>query len=204
MKQKLLATTVFGACMFLSMQQAKAQWSLTGNAATDTATNFIGTTDNKGLKIKTNNVERMWFGNNGRIGIGTNTPVNTLDILNNTAVTMGIRSLVGGATMSMDRGSATANAAFAYKSLGTVLWNSGMLGNDNFTIRNIVGGANCLVITPANNVAIGTGVPNSKLSVFGNANISAELGIGTAPVTNNSLTIQSGDAAYGTMTLMKR
>jgi hypothetical protein len=32
-------------------------WSLTGNSGTDVATNFIGTTDNVGLKFKVNNLE---------------------------------------------------------------------------------------------------------------------------------------------------
>lgn len=32
-------------------------WSLTGNTGTDVATNFIGTTDNVGLKFKVNNLE---------------------------------------------------------------------------------------------------------------------------------------------------
>ncbi len=38
---------------------AKAQWSLNGNSGTNPPSNFIGTTDNKDLVFKTNNVERF-------------------------------------------------------------------------------------------------------------------------------------------------
>lgn len=42
-------------------------WSTTGNAGTAVATNFLGTTDNVGLRIRTNNAERFEFTNNGRL-----------------------------------------------------------------------------------------------------------------------------------------
>ncbi|MQP25458.1 hypothetical protein GFJ94_10315 [Flavobacterium sp. LMO8] len=46
-------------------------WSVTGNAGTSTATNFIGTTDNVGFIIRTNNLNRMTVNSNGNIGINT-------------------------------------------------------------------------------------------------------------------------------------
>ncbi|PZU80016.1 MAG: hypothetical protein DI529_16995 [Chryseobacterium sp.] len=48
-----------------------AQWSLTGNSGTTTS-NFIGTTDDKDLLIKTNNTTRIKVFKGGRIGIGVN------------------------------------------------------------------------------------------------------------------------------------
>lgn len=43
-------------------------WELTGNAGTTAGTNFIGTTDNEDLVIKTNNVEYLrLFGSNGTL-----------------------------------------------------------------------------------------------------------------------------------------
>lgn len=73
MKKFMISLLAIGS---LSLGQAvKAQnWSLTGNAGTDPATNFIGTTDSKVLKIKTNNQVRMYFKTNGDIGVGTITP----------------------------------------------------------------------------------------------------------------------------------
>lgn len=47
-------------------------WSLTGNTATATGTNFLGTTDNVGLDFRTNNIIRGRFDNNGHFGINAN------------------------------------------------------------------------------------------------------------------------------------
>src|SRR5438046_1998832 len=50
-------TTIF-AGILLSLQ-GFSQWSLTGNAGTNPAVNFLGTTDAQRLVFRTNNVERM-------------------------------------------------------------------------------------------------------------------------------------------------
>ena len=55
-------------------------WSLTGNAGTSTATNFLGTTDNTSLLIKTNGVERIRVGTDGNVGIGETTPGAKLEV----------------------------------------------------------------------------------------------------------------------------
>jgi hypothetical protein len=49
-------------------------WSLLGNSGTSESTNFIGTNDYSGFKIKTNSSDRMFFGSDGNVGIGTTTP----------------------------------------------------------------------------------------------------------------------------------
>lgn len=48
-------------------------WSLTGNAGTSSSTNFLGTTDNNPLLVKTNNTERMRIFGGGNVAIGTTT-----------------------------------------------------------------------------------------------------------------------------------
>lgn len=49
-------------------------WSLTGNAGTNPATSFLGTTDAQPLSIRTNGVEAMVVSSDGAVGIGTSTP----------------------------------------------------------------------------------------------------------------------------------
>ncbi len=46
-------------------------WSLTGNAGTSYATNFIGTTDNIGFRIRTNNLQRILVDSLGDVAIGS-------------------------------------------------------------------------------------------------------------------------------------
>jgi hypothetical protein len=46
-------------------------WSLTGNAGTNPASNFLGTTDNQPLVFRTNGAERMRLDTSGRLGLGT-------------------------------------------------------------------------------------------------------------------------------------
>ncbi len=62
---------------------ASGAWTLTGNAGTNPATNFLGTTDNVSLRFRTNNAERMVIDNTGRVGIGGSlTPTDALDVDN--------------------------------------------------------------------------------------------------------------------------
>lgn len=49
-------------------------WDLNGNAGTNQAVNFLGTTDAVDLAFRTNNTERMRVYQNGGVGIGTTTP----------------------------------------------------------------------------------------------------------------------------------
>ena len=56
-------------------------WRVTGNAGTSPALNFLGTTDNQDLVVRTNNVERFrTLGANGRIGWGTIAPAAPIEV----------------------------------------------------------------------------------------------------------------------------
>jgi hypothetical protein len=63
-----------------STADAISNWTLTGNSATDSATNFIGTLDGQPLSIKTDNATRMIISSDGNVGIGTTTPSATLNV----------------------------------------------------------------------------------------------------------------------------
>ncbi|HPH83869.1 MAG TPA: tail fiber domain-containing protein [Ferruginibacter sp.] len=82
-----------------SMTDNNASWKLNGNAAVNSSTQFIGTTDNQPIRLRVNNT---WAGeinpSNGNIGLGLNAgPLQTTGI-NNTA--LGIASLANNVTGS--------------------------------------------------------------------------------------------------------
>jgi hypothetical protein len=61
--QRLLIVIQKTAC-------AQTSWDLTGNAGTNSANNFLGTTDNKPLVLRTKNIARLRITNTGNVGIG--------------------------------------------------------------------------------------------------------------------------------------
>lgn len=58
-------------------------WSTTGNSGTSPNINKVGTVDNQGFVLATNNTEAIRVSNSGNIGIGTNTPSTLLHIVGN-------------------------------------------------------------------------------------------------------------------------
>lgn len=77
----LLRTLAASFILVLSTNHIYAQsWDLSGNAGTNASTNFIGTTDNVSLKIRTNNILRINITNNGKVGVGNFTPAFKLDV----------------------------------------------------------------------------------------------------------------------------
>jgi hypothetical protein len=58
-------------------------WSINGNENTDPSINFLGTTNNRGLAFRTNNLERVRLTADGKVGIGTSIPQERLHIAGN-------------------------------------------------------------------------------------------------------------------------
>ncbi|MBK8845033.1 MAG: hypothetical protein IPO27_00180 [Bacteroidetes bacterium] len=145
-----------------------AQWQLNGNAGTDTVNNFIGTTDNRSLRVRTNNQVRMHFDRNGRIGIGTTSPQTALDLYSAASATaFGIRSDAGSAFIFMDKQNVTDNSTVSYRTDGVAKWQTGTFANNNFAIKNLVLG-NAITCNETNNfVGIGTATPAFLLDVQG-------------------------------------
>ncbi|MFN3848377.1 MAG: hypothetical protein ACK4NY_03060 [Spirosomataceae bacterium] len=60
-------------------------WGLTGNSGTSSTTNFIGTTDARGFKVKTNNLDRIYVEGDGDVGIGTTVAKSKLHVMKGSA-----------------------------------------------------------------------------------------------------------------------
>ncbi len=65
---------------YLSTGAASTGWAVTGNAGTNPAINFAGTSDPQPFIVKTQGVERMRFLAGGGAGIGTATPLSGVDV----------------------------------------------------------------------------------------------------------------------------
>ena len=68
---------------FAAFSSAAQSWGLTGNSSTNPGKNFLGTTDEKSLMLRTNNMERLHITANGKVGIGTAKPQQQLDVNGN-------------------------------------------------------------------------------------------------------------------------
>lgn len=89
MKAKILSM----AALIAATLTADAQdWSLTGNAGTNGAVNFVGTTDNRPLIFRTNNIERLRLLSGGRMGLGTTSPITRFQVnVNNGDAGLGVQ-----------------------------------------------------------------------------------------------------------------
>src|SRR4051794_1964391 len=86
MKQHQLSFAIAIAallCCAHSETFSQTDWHITGNSGTNATTNFVGTIDNQGLSVRTNNAIRMRISSTGNIGIATISPVQKLDVNGN-------------------------------------------------------------------------------------------------------------------------
>jgi len=82
--------------------QAQSQsWNLTGNAGTNSSTNFIGTTDNIAFKIRTKNLVRFTVNGSGKVGIGITSPVFKLDVKGGSINTDSVYRIGGNTVLSI-------------------------------------------------------------------------------------------------------
>lgn len=172
-----------------------AGWGLTGNAGTNPATNFIGTTDAQPLWFRTNNSNQMIMTQNGFLGLNTATPSARLTIVNNAVgesddVTI-YRYETGGATrlsFLAAQGTQAAPANLAYNQVLSSTLMYGYAGGQHRLMnairsiykgdgtdvasefRFLTSGQLAVIIDENQNVGIGAGLvnPGARLEVDGN------------------------------------
>jgi hypothetical protein len=167
-------------------------WKLLGNAGTNPATNFLGTTDAQDLVFRTNNVARIRVSSNtGFVGIGTANPLVNLEVngssMINNGVTDGGRMIWRGGTGGLQEYRARLNTAGYLGFFPVEFGNPGYVGD-------------VLTLTQAGNVGVNTTTPTDKLQVVGNVRIGAVAPSGS-PGTNTpaggSVLFFSGANAMG-------
>ena len=147
-------------------------WLTLGNAGTNPATHFVGTTDNVALVFRTNNTEKMRITAGGNVGIGTTAPNYPLSF-----------------------GSALANTKLAIwdGGAGGTAFGLGVQNNqfrfhvnqpsDRFSFLNGAAGTEIVTILGSGNVGIGTTAPSYNLHV------NNQLGVGVAGSTSGRIGI---------------
>lgn len=70
----------YNGSAWIYMLNANTGWATTGNAGTSASSDFIGVTDSVDLVTRTNNIERMRITSEGKVGIGTTTPLGVLHV----------------------------------------------------------------------------------------------------------------------------
>lgn len=105
---------------FLFTQAAMGQnWTLSGNAGTDPNVNYLGTTDSKSLKIKTNNTTRIFIGSTGKVGIANQSPVWRLDVKSGSINTDSLYRINGAPVLNASASGIQIGAASAKVGIGT-------------------------------------------------------------------------------------
>src|SRR5258708_23609537 len=135
-------------------------WDLTGNANTNPNTNFIGTTDQEPLVLRTNNTEALRVSLAGNVGVGTTDPRTKVEIVGDWNGQEGTLRLTGDKPTIKFAGGAIAGDASWILHLG-----SDGPGNLVFFKQGVKTWDNVMTLGSSGNVGIGEPNPSSKLEI---------------------------------------
>jgi hypothetical protein len=167
--------TIFIGFLF-SLHGFSQSWLLTGNAGTNSSTNFVGTTDTQRLVFRTNNVERATITSAGNVGIGISNPALPLHIFSNTADNFLRLSGTGPSIQFISGTTTTRLGKLAFSSgpaeyVGTsvagdfILQNLDTAGSLIFGTNHAANGLERMRITSSGYVGIATTTPTAKLDI---------------------------------------
>ncbi len=118
------------------------QWQKTGNPQTDPIKDFLGTTDNQDLSIRTNNTEKVKITKTGNVGIGVTNPLVPLEFSDN----------FFGASAAQGRSMITLygnNSTNMYQRYGVGVINKGDGGQLNLNVDTLASSVSVTVATSA-------------------------------------------------------
>jgi hypothetical protein len=174
-------------------------WGMTGNAGTNTTTNFIGTTDNTDIVFKRNNVRAGFIGNPDTSAGGgkMNTSFGANSLL---AITTGVRNTAVGTNVLSNNTSGERNTAIGEQTMfsnTTGLNNTaigvGSLYSNTTASDNVAVGRNALTASNGNgNTALGFRALNDNQS--GANNIAIGYNAGYREMGSNKLYIHSSSS----------
>jgi hypothetical protein len=155
-----------------------SSWSLTGNAGTNYATNFLGTTDNTSLRSRTNNVQGLILDSLGNVGIGTSPGFTTgtyqEKLLVDAGTTSSFNAIIARGTVNnyfqlniqnKSNGNTASSDVVTTADNGTESVNYVDLGmNGSGNTQNVFGNPDdAYLYTTGNNFLIGTGTAGQSL-----------------------------------------
>ncbi|MFZ1694643.1 MAG: hypothetical protein WAT74_15710 [Flavobacteriales bacterium] len=186
----------YDGAAWVMVQSGNAGWGLLGNAGTNPTTNFLGTTDNQGLAIRTDNTERVRIAPNGEVTVGdaVSWPGYRLGVIANSINPAGAfqnTNATGYSGLHFINNTGVARAHIGTGNASSPNWvNMGYAGT--YTAHPFVLTTSDLErmrIAANGNVGIGTTAPASKLHVSRSSS-------GLTPNGNATATLEASGANY--------
>ena len=181
-------------------------WGLTGTAGTSSATNFLGTANNTGLTLRTNNLSHALLDTTGNLGIGTAVSFNAIapeKLLVNSGTTTSYNALVARGSVNnyfqlninnQNAGTGASSDVVATADNGNETANFVDLGiNSSVNTAGVMGNANdAYLYTTGNNLVTGTATPGmAQIFLTGGTAVAANermriTGAGLVGINNSS------------------
>ncbi len=178
-----------------------AQWNLSGNTGTNPSVNFLGTTDNKALKLKTNGQDRLFISGGGKIGIGMTGPSFKLDVKGNLNLAKDSayyinskKTLHTKGNLNVFCGNNSGNAITT--GYGNSAFGEDALKSDSSGDSNAAFGFGALIANTTGENNVGVGTSSLYFNTTGSNNVAVGVSALSGNVSGNSNTVVGYGAIY--------